>query len=504
MGVINTYVRNKFAEESPLRKAEFVRQGLPTFDEIKDRLPVPAWENHQSAIDCYWKAWELAFTNLRKPTPENGFVSNYIDTAFNDHLFMWDSVFILMFGRYGTRAFNFQNTLDNLYTKQHPDGFICREISEATGEDRWQRYDLASTGPNVMAWSEWEYYLNFHDEERLARVFPALVAYYQWFRMYRCWPDGSYYNCGFGCGMDNNPRLDEPIFNSAPHLWHGFMSWADTTLQQIVAGKQIVLMARVLGRESDVNDIAEEIDSLTQYANEKLWDEKAGFYCDRKRDGTLTGIKSIGGYWALLAGIVPEARIELFINHLNNEKEFNRIHRVPSLAADEAKYHPEGSYWCGSIWAPTNYMVLRGLTATDHDTLAHEIAMNHHGNVVKVFEETGTIWENYAPDSVARGNNSKADFVGWSGLPPIAVLFEYVFGIRSDVPSNRIVWDVRLREEHGIKNYPFGTDATVDLLCKARSSAQQKPRISVETTVPLSVELRWEGGSGTLDVKPSA
>jgi hypothetical protein len=140
-------------------------------------------------------------------------------------------------------------------------------------------------------------------------------------------------------------------------------------------------------------------------------------------------------------------------------------------------------------------MVLRGLTAAGYDSLAHEIAMNHHGNVVKVFEETGTVWENYAPESVAKGNISKPDFVGWSGVPPVAVLIEYVFGIRSDVPSNRIVWDVRLLDEHGIKNYPFGADASVNLLCKARSSVEKQPEVAVESTVPLTVELSWEGGS---------
>jgi len=35
----------------------------------------------------------------------------------------------------GSRAFDFQRTLDNLYAKQHPDGFICREIVEADGSD---------------------------------------------------------------------------------------------------------------------------------------------------------------------------------------------------------------------------------------------------------------------------------------------------------------------------------------------------------------------------------
>ena len=54
-----------------------------------------------------------AFGNLRKAKAEAGFVSNFIDTAFNGNLFMWDSTFIVMFGKYASRIFDFQRTLDS-------------------------------------------------------------------------------------------------------------------------------------------------------------------------------------------------------------------------------------------------------------------------------------------------------------------------------------------------------------------------------------------------------
>lgn len=52
----------------------------------------------------------------------SGFVSNYIDAAFDGNVFMWDSVFMLMFGKYGARSFDFQGTLDNFYSHQYQDG----------------------------------------------------------------------------------------------------------------------------------------------------------------------------------------------------------------------------------------------------------------------------------------------------------------------------------------------------------------------------------------------
>ena len=495
MNYYNTYVVNPFVEENIFLKMTPEQAEPPVFEQIKDDLPQPFWDANPDAIGCYWKAWEIAFGNLRKSTAENGFVANFIDPAFNNRIFMWDTAFILMFGRYGTRAFDFQRSIDNFYAHQHSDGFICREINESDGAEIFHRFDPSSTGPNIFPWSEWEYYLNFADKERLKRVFPPLLAFYQWFRTYRSWPDGTYYSSGWGCGMDNQPRLPQGCHVN----WgHGHMSWIDTTLQSILAGKILIQMADVLGRCDDVRDIEKEIERLTQFVNAKMWDDKTAFYYDRFRDGSISDVKSIGTYWALLADIVPQERLQRFIEHLNNPKEFNRPHRVPTLSADNPAYEPEGGYWRGSIWAPTNYMVLRGLSKVGYDELAHQIAVNHLDNVVKVFKETGTLWENYAPENV-QGNNNK-DFVGWTGLAPIAVLFEYAFGLHPDVPNGRLIWNVRLLDEHGVGKYPFGKKGVLELKCKGRLCVSQEPVIEATSTVPVNLIINWEGGSKTMSL----
>jgi hypothetical protein len=145
-------------------------------------------------------------------------------------------------------------------------------------------------------------------------------------------------------------------------------------------------------------------------------------------------------------------------------------------------------------------MVLRGLTEVGRDALAHEIARNHLDNVVTVFEKTGTLWENYAPESAAPGTPAKPDFVGWTGLPPIAVLLEHVFGLRPDAPARRLLWDVRLTEGHGVRRYPFGRDVAIDLACAPRRSPQEAPRVEATATRPVDLEGRWEGGSRLLKI----
>lgn len=481
------------------RAADFSRP--PTFAEARPALPKPFWDGHDSAVTGYWKAWELAFRNTKQVTAANGFVTPFIDAAFNNSLFMWDAVFILMFARYGERAFPFQRTLDNFYAKQHNDGFICRQINQRTGEDDFAVADPNSTGPNLLPWSEWEYYEQFGDRERLGAVFPPLVAYYRWFRKNRTWQNGTYWATGWACGMDNQPRVSK----QASHEWdHDHMSWIDTTAQAVFSAKLLLRMAEVLGRQAEVRDLPGEIAALTAYINQHMWDEQLGFYVDVRRDGSRSRCKSIAGYWVLAADLAPPARKARMLAHLTNPKTFGRSHPIPTLSADDPEYKGDtGSYWLGAVWPSTNYMVLRALSALGQHDLAHQLGARHHAVVTQVFENTGTYWENYLPEKAGQGKPAKDDFVGWGGVGPIAVFFEYVFGLRPDFSRKVLVWDLRLTDAHGVKDYPVGKDTLVQLAVAARASARVAPAVTITSNRPLRVELIWEGGRRTLDVAPS-
>lgn len=528
----HTYVENRFACENtfgarycqpwpwahynrrrPEAEAERMPPGnrpdhWPTFAEARHLLPQPFWAGHDEAIACYWRAWELAFGHFRRATPENLFPSDFSATAFNDSTFMWDSAFIALFGRYGRRAWPFQATLDNFYAKQHPDGFICREIREADGTDRFQRFDPAGTGPNVLAWAEWEHYRHTADRDRLARVFPPLVAYGQWLRRYRTWPNGAYWATGWSSGMDNQPRFTGCYTDRETHRWEGVHEWydhahgvwADANFQALLSDRIITLMSEALGRAEEVPDFRAEYRHLGRWVNRHLWDNETGFYHDLDRSGRRqSGVKSIGAYWALLAGIVPRARLNAFLAHLTDASRFARRHCCPSLSADTPGFEPDGGYWRGGVWPPAVYMLLEGLQSVGRSDLAHTIAQNHLDNVVGAFARTGTLWENYAPDYWGEGR-STPDFVGWSGVPPIAVLFEHVFGLRADAPAETLTWDVRLLEEHGVANYPFGPQSRIDLRCERRARPEDEPRIEIQTDAPVRVRIRWAGGQRTIAV----
>lgn len=469
---------------------------IPKYEEISHLLPSPIWQGHDDAISCYNFAWRTAFGNIKKANADSKFVSNYIDTAFNGYLFMWDSSFIVMFGKYGARAFNFQKTLDNFYSHQHKDGFISRELCEFEPGERFARHDLSSTGPNILGWSEWEYYCQTGDAQRLEMIFDPLLAYHLWLKEHRTWRDGTYWSTGWGCGMDNQPRLEKGY-----HVCfsHGHMVWVDACIQQTLSAKILLQIADVIGRSDDENlsTLKEEIKSLTAIINDKLWHDEDAFYYDLWKTGELNKVKSAGAYWALLADVIPKERLDKFVAHLNNPNEFNRPCRVPTLSADHPDYKGDGEYWRGGVWAPTNYMILKGLEKNGYENLAYDIAKNCLDNVISVFKSDQTLYENYAPEKASKGNPAKNDFVGWSGLFPISIMFEYVFGIRPQAKQRKIVWNVRLLEKHGVKNYPLD-GLSVDLICEERATENDEPIITAICDKPIEIEIRYANKRKTI------
>jgi hypothetical protein len=462
--------------ENVFRSQVYEPTPLPPYDPLC--LPEVVADDHPLWVGMNNKAWMLAFKNLRQPTPESGFVANFIDPAFNANTFMWDSCFMTMFGRYAREQFRFIGTLDNFYAKQYDDGFICREINTYSGASVFQPLDPRSTGPNILAWTEWIDYEAGKDRERLERIFPVLIGYHRWWKEWRTHPDGGYWTSGWGSGMDNQTRVPRSEYH------HRHYTWIDAMMQQALSCITLLQMAHEIRRREFDDELRTEYEHLQIIINTRMWDEKSGFYYDLAPDGTLSTTKSIGAYWGLLSPVIPEGRAVRMIAHLNDPAVFKRPHPIPTQAYDSEVYNPYGGYWVGGVWSPTNYMVLQGLTQRGYHDLAHQIAHAHIEQIAAVFAETGTLWENYAPEHPKPGRPAGKDFVGWTGVSAINILLEYVIGLRH--AENRVVWDIRLSGRHGVRRYPVlskqGSAHTADLIYEG-------DRVTVQTTTPLILEI---------------
>ena len=83
----------------------------------------------------------------------------------------------------------------------------------------------------------------------------------------------------------------------------------------------------------------------------------------------------------------------------------------------------------------------------------------------------------------------KPDFVGWTGIGPIAMLIENVLGLDVDAPAGKVTWDIRLTEEHGVRDLSVG-GGKVDLCCAARGSSDETAAVSVRADGERELRVR--------------
>lgn len=505
---------------------------LPDWSAARDSLPSPVFDEDPLLVETYWKAWELAYRHFNEPAPGSGFISPFIDAAFNDNIFLWDTGFMTMFCNYGYPLVPGIGSLDNFYIKQHADGEICREIVRKTGKDYqpWVNtegkslfsrggYGVDKDQPQgkdiiyvkravpapaplltldgldhpILAWAEWESYLITGNKERLFRIWKPLVRYRQALEKYIRQGNGLYMTDW--ASMDNSTRN--------PELKSGGTG-VDISSEMVLFDLNMADIAGVTGKPEEAARFRKKAAALSTLINQKMWNEKQHFYTDLTVNGKQSQIKTVAGFWTLLAKVASPARAANLLDQLKNPATFGTINPVPTLAADEKGFSLTGNYWCGSVWAPTNTMVIRGLENYGYHEEAYHIAMKHLHLVAEVYKKTGTIWENYAPENAtyglhADGSAVEKDFVGWSGIGPIMYFIEYAIGLKANAPKNEIVWTIRSPDQSGCRNFRFNN--RVATLLAVPADKQQNLKIQVQATGPFTLKIKWKGHSRTLAIQ---
>lgn len=463
------------------QKKSYEPKPLPVYAELAGQLPAPIFDAKPEWVSMYWKAWEIAARNFNEPKPGSGFVSPFIDAAFNENIFLWDTCFMTMFCNVAHPLVPGIQSLDNFYSRQHMNGEMSREIVRATGADygAWVNREAAplysshgwavpaiGRAPVVFvgrevpqppsnltvdalnnplcAWAEMESYRVTGDTARIAAVYPALVRYFEALKHYLRQGNGLYLTDW--ASMDNSPRNR--------HLVGGGCA-VDTSSQMVLFARCLADMADILGQKADQTSWTDEAEALADLINALLWDAGSCFYYDLTLDGRRVPVKTVAAFWTLLAGVAGPHQVEALAAELNNPQTFRRHHRVPTLAADQEGYDPAGGYWCGAVWAPTTTMVIRGLERCGCHDLAREIALQDLTVTGRVFAQTGTVWENYAPDADAPGCPAQPDFVGWTGIVPILFLLEFAIGLKPDAAGNTLTWKLNTAKKTGCDRYRF-------------------------------------------------
>jgi glycogen debranching enzyme len=466
---------------------------LPQVDLSK--IPRPVYDANPDWIELYDLAWKIAADNVEVPG-NPAWLPQMSCMTGSGKIWQWDSCFMALFSRYANGTISALNNLDNLYRLQRADGYISMTYDWDT--------DLESYGerinPPLYAWVEFEHYQYTGDKERLARIYPILKKYFSWLKANRRRENGLYYFEDTGStGMDNSPRGGY----YAANLAGSDLCFIDLSSQQQLSAGKLADIADAIGEKNEAADFRAEAAELSKLINQYCWSDRTGFYydCFTRSDTSerhnLLSCKTAAAFWTILSGTADERQLHSLVNHLLDPEEFCTLHPVPSLSRRDPNYTPLGGYWLGGVWAPTNYMIVSGLSERNHQDLAREIAMKHLAAMSSVMKNPayGSIWEAYSPEYLTpatyKGDYFVRDgFVGWSGLGPIAMFIENIIGLSFDAPANSIAWRITDQDRHGLENLSFN-GKTLSLVCDGRKSGEAggSTRVRIETDGPIHLKI---------------
>lgn len=437
----------------------------------KNALPQPILEGHQNWIDLYYRAWELAFQNVEYIEQECWKPQMTCMPGVNT-IWQWDSCLMTFITNYANGTISALNNLDNLYRlRRESDGYMSMAYRINSEQPAWP----GRINPPLMAWAEWESYLITGDQERLARVLPALEGNYRFLENNRRRVSGLYWFEDPGSsGMDNSPR--------GPYAWEPLdgagICHVDLGCQQSLSAKCMANILEVLGDADKAEFYRNENQRINDLINRYHWNENLGFYFDFfGRSGSDTKVKYINSktaaaFWTILCGAADGQRLERMIGRMFNPEEFYSKVPFATLSADDPNYDPTGGYWLGGVWAPTNFAAIRGLTQAGRSSLAREAAIRYLDAMCAVARDPAygnTIWECYSPTeyrpaTAEAGEIVRADFVGWSGLAPVTMLIENIIGLHFNAKENLVTFEMFPGQLCGLKNMLFN-GGKVSIVC---------------------------------------
>lgn len=221
-------------------------------------------------------------------------------------------------------------------------------------------------------------------------------------------------------GQDDLPNWDEAGFDSAA----GTMTMNCVDLNSLYALDATCLsrIATLLEKRRDSLTYADEYEFMKKRINAVLWDNREGFYFDRKWDGTFSRRKAASNYYPLIAKIPDKNQALRMLRQLLNEKYYWGDFVIPTISRDDPEFKKQ-QYWKGTIWPPTNYLVYQGLKAYGFDAAASELAKRSAALFMKSWENFQLCPENFDSRTGEAGGQR---YQSWGPLFALMALEEYM------------------------------------------------------------------------------
>jgi hypothetical protein len=308
--------------------------------------------------------------------------------------YFWDS----MISSVGAREFNAtlsQETIETFLRNATPRGSLPFSLADT---------HRAGEGQSpILAWAAWKTYLRGRDRAWLARIYPGMRNYVNFWLKYRSSARGLLMFSNTGEIADNDARWD-PAFRGKP-ITYGMSTPPLTGVESPDVNafvfnemKYLALAAAELGMKDESREWSSRREKLGKLIVATMYFPDDAMFFDVK-EGTrekFSGVKNPNMFLPLWAGVpLPEKEARRVIErHLLNPAEFFRPDMpVPSLSLDNPGFDPKG-YWRGRIWPHINYWMIETLWRHGYHAQADQLA----DRMIALFKTTPWLQENYPGD----------------------------------------------------------------------------------------------------------
>ncbi|WP_438480474.1 amylo-alpha-1,6-glucosidase [Oleiharenicola lentus] len=283
-----------------------------------------------------------------------------------------------------------RNQLRNEFAGQQADGLIPGIVwFDDKGQPTWKNF---KGFPPIWVVSAEAYVDHAGDLSFLREALGVLVRQIGWFEAKRAIPSGGFYYLDqvedtWESGMDEGIRYDvRPPERSAA---------VDACAHLYMLYDAATRWSQRLGEPTA--NWEKKAATLKQFIQEKLWDEKTGFFYDAwVIDDPAKRHLAFEGIWPVVVGAASPAQAKRVIDeHLLNPKEFYTPHPIATVALSDAKF--ELRMWRGPAWNCMTYWAARGLVRHGRTAEAHRLIEMALDATAAQFEKTGSIWEFYHP-----------------------------------------------------------------------------------------------------------
>jgi neutral trehalase len=435
-------------------------------------LPEGEAPDYETAeAETYLDAADTTMSVPEKSHPRKRGEKKYIEGKFFSYpgspvIRQEDAIFSSFFLVYSNRIYQAHPTLDVFYERQEPDGAIRSSYTIENGLPAFSPDNEEGLGLPLFAWAEFNLYHKSANKKRIKEVLPILHRYTEWIDERFKRPNGLYEVPLSATGMPNAPR-ENAVYP------------VDFNAMMAINVLYMAALADILNDKEAAFQYKRQYFSLKTRINTLMWDPDEGFYYDIDKDEKRLPVKTIAGYWALLAEIPNDDKAERLIAKLQDPHLFGAPHPFPSVAVNDPAFDENGNGYRGSVFPHLTFMVIKGLERYQRWDFARECAIRHlyfvldsmtpEGNPHSQTHHKGNLWEAYLPlkegpsqrpemkEGPSQWPDEMKDFprvqyLTYAALSTICLTIENIVGLFISLPRKTVDWIIPNLEIMGIEN----------------------------------------------------